>query len=132
MTVKIEPELLQRIQTISDSRGISVSYYVREAVIDHIRDLEEELSPDSLRIDLTLMERNVLTQLIRIGVLGEPQELFHKSFDSYIASDLERIISFANRLNDMREFPSTVPLTKRRMKFQEVDDLGDDDLEGDR
>ena len=132
MTLKIEPELLQRIQAMAESRGVSVSYYVREAVIEHIRETEEEISPSSLRISMTLMETHVLTQLIRIGAMTEPQEMFHKAFDSYVSNDLERTLNFAHSLRDMREFPSMVPLTTRRSRISKLDDLEvDDDLEGD-
>jgi hypothetical protein len=132
MTVKIEPELLHRIQVLSDEEEISVSHYVRKALIQYIREVENEISPRSLRVDLTLMETHVLTQLIRIGAITEPQELFHKSFDSYLSHDLERTLSFAGRLKDMREFPSTVPLTTRVSGKSNLDELDEnDDLEGD-
>ncbi len=132
MTLKIEPELLRRIQAKAESRGVSVSYYVREAVIEHIRETEEEISPSTMRINMTLMETHVLTQLIRIGAMTEPQEMFHKAFDSYVSNDLERTLNFAHGLKDMREFPSMVPLTTRRSRTMRFNDLEiDDDLEGD-
>jgi hypothetical protein len=132
MTVKIEPELLHRIQVLSDEEEISVSHYVRKALLHYIREVESERSPSSVRVDLNLMETHVLTQLIRLGAVKEPQEMFHKAFDSYIANDLERILTFANRLKDMREFPSTVPLTTREEKTSDLDELDDEsNLEGD-
>ncbi len=132
MTVKIEPELLHRIQVLSDEEDISVSHYVRKALIQYIREVEDENSPRSVRIDLTLMETHVLTQLIRIGAFKEPEVLFHKAFDSYMANDLERTLSFAHRLKDMREFPSTVPLTTRRSKDSGLDEMDEnEDIEGD-
>lgn len=130
MTVKIEPELLQSIQALAESQEVSVSYYVREALIDHIRDVEEEGSPSSLNLSLSLMERHVITQLIRIGAITEPEEMFHKAFDSYLSSDLERVLRFANNLKDLREFPSTVPLTTRKPSKRVFENmLEEDDLE---
>ena len=132
MTVKIEPELLHRIQVLSDDADVSVSHYVRKALIQYIREVESDKTPSSLRIDLNLMETHVLTQLIRIGAITEPQQMFHKAFDSYLSNDLERTLSFANRLEGMREFPSTVPLTTRVSGKSILDDLDEnDDLEGD-
>lgn len=130
MTVKIEPELLHRIQALAESKEISVSYYVRKALIDHIRDVEEENSPSSLRLKLSMMETHVLTQLIRIGAIREPEEMFHKAFDSYLSSDLEKVMAFANQLKDMREFPSTVPLTTRKPSDRAYENLMvEDDLD---
>jgi hypothetical protein len=127
MTVKIEPELQRRIQLLAETKETSVSNYVRKALIDHVRDVEEENSPSTLRLKLTMMERHVMTQLIRIGAITDPEEMFHKSFDSYISSDLERIMTFTNRLKDMREFPSTIPLTTRRKAGSIFEDLMEED-----
>ncbi len=131
MTLKIDPELLRRIQSEADERSISVSNYVRKALIHYIREMEEEMSPTSLRISLTLMETHVLSQLLRIGAISEPQDMFHKAFDAYLSNDLQKLISFADRLKDMREFSPAVPLTTRKTGVDELSLLDEEeDLEG--
>jgi hypothetical protein len=130
MTIKLEPELLRKLQAIAESEGITVSSSVRRAVIDYIREQSEPGSGNELRMDLTLMETSMITQLIRIGVIREPQELFHKSFDNYVSSgDLIKAIDLTRSLSQMKEFPSTVPITTHKQRFEPVQGIeeGEDD-----
>ncbi len=130
MTIKLEPELLRRLQAIAEREGGTVSNSVRRAVIDYIREQSEPGSANELRMDLTLMETSMITQLVRIGVIREPQELFHKAFDNYVSGgDLIKAIDLTRTLSQMKEFPSTVPITtqKQRLDPLQVLEEGEDD-----
>ena len=130
MTIKLEPELLRKLQAIAEREGVTVSSSVRRAVIDYVREQSEPGSANELRMDLTLMETSMITQLVRIGVIREPQELFHKSFDSYVSTgDLMKAIELARSLSQMKEFPSTVPITTQKQRFEPLQGIeeGDDE-----
>lgn len=132
MTVKIEPELLQRIQEISESRNISVSYYVREALIKYQREADDERTHRSLRVNLTPMEMHVLNELKRIGLISDPEQLFHKSFDSFIKNDMDRALEVGRKLQDIKGFSSEEPTSDRTAISDIYDDpIENDDQEGD-
>lgn len=132
MTVKIEPELLQRIQETSESRNISVSYYVREALIKYQREADDDRTHRSLRVNLTPMEMHVLTELKRIGVISDGEHLFHKSFDSFLVNDLDRTLEVGIKLRDMKGFSSEDQTSDRTADSDIVDDPEENiDQEGD-
>ena len=131
MTIKLEPELLQKLQAMAETEGVTVSNCVRRAVIDYVREQGDAERTNTLRLDLTLMETSMITQLVRIGVIKEPQELFHKAFDSYLSGDLVKSLELARSLSQMKEFPSTVPITTRKEMYNPFDFIEDDESEGD-
>jgi len=131
ITIKLDPELLSRLQDIAEIEGVSVSNYVRRSVLKNLREKDAAKCPHVLNLDLSMLETATVTQLVRIGVIRDPQELFHKAFDSYMSNDLRRTLAFARDLESMKAFPPTVPLTARRRELDPFEDIDEGGPQGD-
>jgi hypothetical protein len=133
ITVKLEPELLQELQNISESEGLTISRLVRDAVNDYFKERREDDGMGIVRLSLSRFELSVISDLVRIGYVDSAEEVFHQAFHDQMATHgIGRALEMATRIRELSPFkggpPATlVPLsfgpTKRRPpEFAEEDD----------
>jgi hypothetical protein len=96
VTMKIEPGFLEAIQEMADKEGLPVSSFIRKAVISHIRGGQES-DPNSLRMELTEMEIRAINRLVRVGVVRNGEDIFHRAFDLFMDLEYDKVMTRAER-----------------------------------
>jgi len=133
ITVKLEPEFLQDLQSISESEGMTISRLVREAVYDYVSERRDEESPGTIRLSLSRFEMAVVNDLIRIGYVDDAQQLFHEALHDQLSThNLGKALEMASRIRDMSPYsrfipqgqasPSSISKTKNGQRVPEADD----------
>jgi len=113
ITVKLEPDLLDDLQLTAESEGKTISECVREAVIKYIQEQREKSQPQVLRLNLSRYERNLLDELLEVGIVDSAEDLFHRTFDDFITGEgLRRYLDAIKLIKGTRPLiskPAPVP-----------------------
>ncbi len=97
VTMKIEPGLLDAIQEMADREGLPVSSFIRKAVISNIRGGQES-DPNVLRMELTEMEIRAINRLVRVGVVRNGEDVFHRAFNLFMDLEYDKVMTRAERI----------------------------------
>ena len=136
ITVKLEPELLQDLQGISESEGLTISRLVREAVYNYINERRDNEGMGIVKLNLSRFEMSVVNDLVRIGYVDSAEQVFHETFhDQMAAHGFGRVLEMASRIKDLTPFQGNVPYapvspssSRRRKGPPEVEDEVDEDV----
>ena len=135
ITVKLEPELLQDLQMISESEGLTISRLVREAVYNYIQERRDNEGMGIVKLNLSRFELSVVNDLVRIGYVDSAEQVFHETFHDQMADHgIGRILEMASRIKDLTPFHGNVPYApvspsssdRRRRIPPEMDDSEDE------
>ncbi|MGA1872414.1 MAG: hypothetical protein ACMUHY_01970 [Thermoplasmatota archaeon] len=96
ITMKIEPKLLERIQSRADSEGLAVSSYIRKAVISYIGERKED--PRTIRFEMTPLEIRAINKLRGLGVVRSKEDAYHNAFDVYLKLEYDNVVSRAKEM----------------------------------
>ncbi|MGA1819835.1 MAG: hypothetical protein ACMUHU_02380 [Thermoplasmatota archaeon] len=97
ITMKIEPRLLERIQTEADSEGLAVSSYIRKAVISHIGGRQDN-DPRTIRFEMTPLEFRAINKLRGLGVVRSNEDAFHIAFGHFLKEEYDKVVSRAKEM----------------------------------
>ena len=97
ITMKIEPKLLDRIQSEAESEGLAVSSYIRKAVISHIGERQDN-DPRTIRFEMTPLEFRAIGKLRGLGVVRSNEDAFHNAFDHFLREEYDNIVSCAKEM----------------------------------
>lgn len=118
ITVKLEPELLQELQIISESEGQTISRLVREAVNSYVNERREEDGMGILRLSMSRFEMAVAADLVRIGYADSAEQVFHEAFHDQMATHgFGRALEMASRIRELSPFKGVSPATPVSLSF---------------
>jgi len=110
ITVKLEPELLQDLQFISESEGLTISRLVREAVYEYIKERRDNSGLGIVKLGLSRFEMSVVNDLVRIGYVDTPEQAFHEAFhDQMYNHGIGRKLEMATKIKELAPFKGNVP-----------------------
>jgi metal-responsive CopG/Arc/MetJ family transcriptional regulator len=118
ITVKLEPELLQELQMISESEGQTISRLVREAVNNYVNERREEDGMGILRLSMSRFEMSVVADLVRIGYADSAEHVFHEAFHDQMATHgFGRTLEMASRIRELSPIKGVSPATPVSLSF---------------
>ncbi len=129
ISVKLEPDQLYDLQEVAESQGLTVSRCVRNAVVRYIREHNEEGGSSVLRLTLTRLEKEAVGSLVDLGVIDDPEELFHKAFNDYLADGVKRPLEALDRIKQLRPVPNRRPGTPVPIDIEADDGEGGEEGE---
>jgi metal-responsive CopG/Arc/MetJ family transcriptional regulator len=133
ITVKLEPELLQELQVISESEGQTISRLVREAVNNYVNERREEDGMGILRLSMSRFEMSVVADLVRIGYADTAEHVFHEAFHDQMATHgIGKTLEMASRIRELSPIKGVSPATPVSLSFapkRRHPEVSDDDEE---
>lgn len=112
ITVKLEPELLQALQAISEAEGQTISRLVRDAVNSYVDERREEDGTGIIRLSLSRFETSVIADLVRIGYVDSAEQVFHETFhDQMSTHGIGRALEMASRIRELSPYKGVPPAT---------------------
>ncbi|MDG6224357.1 MAG: hypothetical protein QCI82_02465 [Candidatus Thermoplasmatota archaeon] len=131
ITVKLEPELLQELQLISEYEGHTVSRLVRESVYNYVKERREGYGSGTIRLNLSRFEMSVVNDLVKIGYVDNAEQVFHEAFHDQMANHgMGKAMEMASRIRDMAPFKGGVPSSPSSLSDQALKNASKGEEEG--